>query len=47
MFRCVSDVTMGWTSCRSIFSFSGRIADQELVMRGRDSNGCGFYAARG
>lgn len=27
-------------------SFSGRIADQELVMRGSDSNGCGFYAVK-
>jgi hypothetical protein len=27
--------------------FTGRISDQELVMRGRDSNGCRFYAARG
>lgn len=26
---------------------TGRIADQELVMRGRDSNGCSFHAARG
>lgn len=26
--------------------FSGTIADHELVMRGRDSNGCGFYAKK-
>lgn len=27
-------------------SFSARVDDQRLIMRGRDSNGCSFYASR-